>query len=162
MMIYNTNAMLSLSRLPYHFWEMLNPKLDPLDNPGRSILSYIVAKSLTEESVMLPSELDDNLKRVIDFNDQHDKIFETLDSRIETLETILSNYNGDPKFWQISIDGMEVLRPIKQKLNELKISNAALTTNDFIINGELISKKLEINALKKMLNNVGIPFEWED
>lgn len=161
-MVYNTNALLSLARLPYHFWSMINPTEDARDNPGTSIMSYVVAKSLMMESSTLLPELNDNFKRSLDFTNQKDRICEALKSRCRTVATVLTNYNGHDKYWSIAINASLSLDKIKTKINEIIIKMSTADINDFTINDELIHVKMELDTLRKILNEEGILFEWED
>jgi len=161
-MVYNTNALLSLARLPYHFWSMINPDEDPRDNPGSSIMSYVVAKSLMMESSTLLPELNDNFKRSLDFTNQKDRICEALKFRCKTVATVLTHYNGHDKYWSIAINASLGLDKIKSKINEIIIKMSTADANDFTINDELIHVKLELDTLKKILNEEGILFEWEE
>jgi hypothetical protein len=161
-MVYNTNALLSLARLPYHFWDLLNPTEDPRDNPGTSIMSYIVSKSLMLESSALIPALGDNFKKILDFSNQRDNICEVLKDRVRTIATVLTNYNGDDRYWQIAINGSLSLDKIKTKIDEIIIKMSISDANDFSINDELIHVKLEIEQLKMVLNDAGILFEWEN
>lgn len=160
--VYNTNALLSLARLPYHFWLMLNPGEDPRDNPGTSVMSYVVAKSLMLESSSLSPDLNDNFKRILDFTNQREKICEALKSRVMTVATVLTNYNGHDRYWSIAINGSLGLDKIKSKINEIIIKMATADSNDFTINDELIHVKIELDKLKMVLNDEGILFEWEE
>lgn len=160
--IYNTNTLLSLSRLPCHFWAILNPDKDPRDNPGISILSYIVAKTLRFETTVLPKELNENFKRLLDFSSQKEQICEALKLRIQTLATVLTNYNGHDKYWSIAINASLSLDKIKSKINEIIIKMTTADINDFTINDELIHVKTELDKLKMVLNDEGILFEWEE
>lgn len=161
-MIYNTNALLSLARLPYHFWDVLNPDEDPRNNPGTSIMSYIVSKSLMLETSALIPELGDNFKKILDFSNQRDNICEALKDRVTTIATILTNYNGDDKYWQIAINASLSLDKIKTKINEIIIKMSVSETNDFLLNDELIHAKIELEQLKMVLNDAGILFDWEN
>lgn len=160
--VYNTNALLSLSRLPCHFWSMLNPKEDSRNNPGTSIMSYIVAKSLQLETSTLSPDLNDNFKRILEFSNQRDNICLALKKRVKTMETLLGNYNGHDKYWSIAINASLGLDKIKTKINEIIIKMANAEVNDFSINDELIHIKIEMDKLKTILNDEGILFEWED
>ncbi len=162
-MIYNTNALLSLARLPYHFWNSLNPKEDTRNNPGTSIISFIVAKTLVLESTFLPQELSENLKKCLDFTNQKNKICDFLKLRVKSLATILSNYTGHDKYWSIAINASISLDKIRTKIDEILIKlTGDITENDFSINDDLINVKKDIDNLKMILNDAGILFDWED
>lgn len=160
--IYNTNALLSLSRLPYHFWSILNPTEDPQNNPGTSIISYVVAKSLLYETSTLSPDLDNNFKRILDFSNQRDNICLALKKRVKTMETLLGNYNGHDKYWSIAINASLGLDKIRTQINEIIIKMSTADVNDFTINDELIRTKIELDRLKTILNDEGILFEWEE
>lgn len=161
-MVYNTNALLSVARLPFHFWNILNPTEDSRDNPGTSIISYVVAKTLTFETTSLPSELTENMHRSMDFSNHRSKITDALKMRVSTVATVLTHYNGDDKYWQIAINGSLGLDRIKTKINEILVKMTMADENDFGINDELIQVKLELDNLKHVLNDEGILFEWEN
>ena len=161
-MIHNTNALLSLARLPFHFWPLLNPKEDKRNNPGMSIIGYIVARTLPYESTVLPNELDENLKKIYDFSNQRENVCEALKERIKTIAMVLTNFGGDDRYWQISVNASLSVDKLKTKINEILIKMANDDSNDFNINDELIHVKLEMDQLKMFLNDSGILFQWED
>jgi len=160
--VYSTNSLLSLSRLPHHFWSLVNYDQDSRDNPGTSIISYIVAKTLSLETTILPPELIDNLHKVTEFNSQLDKVLDALRKRIKTITTVMTNYSQEDRYWQISINCSAVMDKIKTQMNETMIKFVSSEGNDFNTNNELILLKLELDKLKMILNDEGILFEWED
>jgi hypothetical protein len=160
-MIYNTNALLSLSRLPFHFWEDLNPTENPLDNPGRSIMSYVVAKCLPFENSEIPSVLNDNLKKIINFADNRNKIIELLSTRCRTTQVVLSNFNGHENLWDIAAENSLRLEQIKRRLNDIVLKTSKMESNDFLINSDLVQIKMDLENLKAELNHFGILYEWE-
>ncbi len=159
---YNTNTLLSLSRLPYHFWSGLNPSRDSRLNPGLSIVSYIVSKTLLLETTCLPKELNDNFKRIIDFNNQKDQICDFLKFRTKQLETILLDYQNHEKHWSLVANASLSIDKLKTKINETIIKISSLEVDDFSINDNLINLKIELEKLKMILNDEGIIFDWEN
>ena len=161
-LVYSTNTLLSLARLPFHFWNMLNPREDVRNNPGTSIISWIVAKSLTLESTHLPKDLSDNMKKILAFSTQREKICSQLKRRITTMSTVLENYSDDQKLWHLVVQANLTLDRIKTKITEIMIHMTSADSSDFTVNDELISVKNELDHLKMLLNDEGILLDWED
>lgn len=171
-MLHSTNTLLSLARFPFHFWDELNPKEDPRDNPAKSIVSWIVAKSLTREFTDLPKVLGQNLAKVLEFNNNSkEEVCNLLRKRIETVNTILSNYSTDKNYWQLVSNATITTDRLKTKVNEfqIKLSNNKIqfpgsdeATSDFNLNDQIVELKLDLQNLKMMLADSKIDFEWED
>jgi hypothetical protein len=158
---FDTNMLLSHARLPFHFWASLNPDEDPKDNPGTSILSWIVAKSLMQETTALPKVLNENYKKTLDFSSQRNRVCDLLKSRIKTLNTVLQNYAADNRYRKLIIEARMISDRIKSKLAELTLKLSTDDSSYFVVNGELIDVKLELDEVKKVLNDEGILLEWE-
>ena len=161
MQSYDTNMLLSHARLPYHFWSALNPDKDSKDNPGVSIISWIVAKTLTQESSELPKYLSENFKKILEFSNQREKACELLKLRVKSMITVLENYSGDNRLRNLIIQSRINLDSIKLKLSEITMKLASDDKSYFVLNGELIWCKIELDYLKGLLNESGVLLEWE-
>lgn len=69
----SVDQLLSLSRLPFHFWTDLFGGRPHWENPGSSILSYAVTK-VSHELVDVPVELHESLQQCTDFTTKPDSL----------------------------------------------------------------------------------------
>jgi len=67
------DQLFSLSRLPFHFWTVINSGRPHYDNPGSSIMSYAVTK-ISNEVVDVPPELHESMQQCTDFTKQPESI----------------------------------------------------------------------------------------
>jgi len=67
------DQLLSLSRLPFHFWTELNSGRQHYDNPGSSILSFAVTR-VSHEIIDVPLELHESMQQCTDFTKKPENI----------------------------------------------------------------------------------------
>lgn len=60
------DQLLSLSRLPVHFWTELNGGKPRFGNPGYSLMSYAITR-LSNEMIDVPAELQESMQQCTDF-----------------------------------------------------------------------------------------------
>ncbi len=73
-MHYQVNDLLTLTRLPIAYWQGMNATRDFRDNPGKQLQSWVVAKCLDQEDVVIDPVLIDVVNACEAFSANHDEI----------------------------------------------------------------------------------------
>jgi len=84
---YHVNYLLSISRLPDHFYPMVNnltPEQAKYQNPGSSLRSYIVANCLRQDIAPIPDDLTEIINECVMFSTSAEIISKIVDVLIKT------------------------------------------------------------------------------
>jgi hypothetical protein len=85
----NVNDLLTLTRLPIHFWNEVNGEPDFRDNPGKQLQSWIVANCLDLEEAEVPEVLERVVAECERCFDDHKSIIDWIDVQHAKFETTL-------------------------------------------------------------------------
>jgi hypothetical protein len=84
-MYLETNEIISTCRISLAFWEMLTGKSEVWENPGKCVMSWLVANALDQEMIVLPQELQSKYDQCEGFSSSAIFILKGLDSCADKL-----------------------------------------------------------------------------
>lgn len=169
---YKVNTLLSMSRLPEHFYGIiykLNEKDSLYKNPGISLRSFLVANHLSKEIISLEGDILTTIKECIDFSVSKNIISQIISFILlesSSMAKIISDYKqkaGSNKLIGIShIDIANKIENLANNYEEIINKNCYIDdqskfdifAKDSYLLSSMIDINLELLVLKDFLNNL--------
>lgn len=84
-MYLETNEIISACRLPISYWEIATGETEVWKNPGKCVMSWLIATCLDQDMTVLPKELREKYDQCVNFSSNIALILSLLEAAVEKL-----------------------------------------------------------------------------